>query len=133
MNWNCTLVPAFDTLSHHLFHLRYLPSFPYQDDPLLHLYAGLTALYLAHSPPTPEPQNSKSHIARRELDHLECAIAQNQFDTTLFRYAQTNFERANCLDPDSAIAQAFLEKVLYSIAAHSIVISFFVLDDQVQP
>jgi RNA polymerase I-specific transcription initiation factor RRN11 len=30
----------------------YLPSFPYQDNPVLHIYAGLAAFYLAQ--PSPE-------------------------------------------------------------------------------
>jgi hypothetical protein len=33
----------------------YLPAFPYRDNPLLHLYAGLSSLYLSHpTPPSAE-------------------------------------------------------------------------------
>ncbi|KAJ7228480.1 hypothetical protein GGX14DRAFT_346285 [Mycena pura] len=67
----------------------YLPSFPYQDNPLLHIYAGLLSLYLA------QPA-------------LETA---SQSNPTLLRDAQSHFERARALGPNSTIADAFLWRV----------------------
>ncbi|KAJ7129454.1 hypothetical protein C8R44DRAFT_615328 [Mycena epipterygia] len=66
----------------------YLPSFPYQDNGLLHVYAGLASIYIAQ--PTSEV---------------------SQFNPSLLRNSQSHFERAKVLDPDNAIAQAFLWKV----------------------
>ncbi|KAJ7721170.1 hypothetical protein DFH07DRAFT_760592 [Mycena maculata] len=66
----------------------YLPSFPYQDDPLLHTYAGLIAIYTAQP---------LSGVA--------------SFNPIFLRNAQAHFERAKSLDPDNEIADAFLWKV----------------------
>lgn len=35
-------------------HPRYLPSFPYQDNPILHIYAGLLCFYLSQENSSPE-------------------------------------------------------------------------------
>ncbi|KAJ7180314.1 hypothetical protein C8R43DRAFT_396825 [Mycena crocata] len=66
----------------------YLPSFPYHDNPLLHVYAGLLSLYVAQ----PTTQGS-------------------QFNPSLLRNAQSYFERSRVLDPDNTIAEAFLLKI----------------------
>ncbi|KAJ7929990.1 hypothetical protein B0H13DRAFT_2228379 [Mycena leptocephala] len=66
----------------------YLPSLPYQDNPLLHIYAGLISTYIA------QPTSQFS-----------------QFNPALLRSAQSHFERARVLDPDNAMADAFLRKV----------------------
>ncbi|KAJ3832105.1 hypothetical protein EV361DRAFT_941506 [Lentinula raphanica] len=68
----------------------YLPSFPYQDNPVLHVYAGLFCFYLAQ---------------------------ENAYDTgtalqtSLVREATTHFERARVLEPGNIIAVAFLHKI----------------------
>ncbi|KAF8969482.1 hypothetical protein BDZ97DRAFT_1653903 [Flammula alnicola] len=67
----------------------YLPSFPYQDNPVLHIYAGLSSLSLAQSP----------------------SGSSNLFDRVLIRDAQTHLEHAKTLDPDNTVARAFLERV----------------------
>ncbi|KAF7352610.1 RNA polymerase I-specific transcription initiation factor rrn11 [Mycena venus] len=67
----------------------YLPSFPYQDNAVLHVYAGLLSMYI--SQPTSE--------------------RISQFNPTLLRSAQTYFERAKILDPDNSMAEAFLHKI----------------------
>jgi len=67
----------------------YLPSFPYQDNPALHIYAGLISLYLAQ--PT-------SASARKS-------------DSILLRDAQTHFDHAKALDPNNHLAEAFLKKI----------------------
>jgi hypothetical protein len=56
---------------------------------VLHIYAGLSSLYLAQSA-------SGSSIT---------------FDMVLVRDARTQLEHAKALDPDNAVAQAFLDKV----------------------
>ncbi|KAK7054238.1 hypothetical protein R3P38DRAFT_2856048 [Favolaschia claudopus] len=66
----------------------YLPSFPYQDNALLHLYAGLLSLYLG------QPTSNTA-----------------QFNPTLLRSAQTYFERAKTLDPQNAMAEAFIRRI----------------------
>ena len=43
---SCTRMPSVLTK----LSSRYLPSYPYQDNPVLHIYAGLIALYLAQPP-----------------------------------------------------------------------------------
>lgn len=69
----------------------YLPSFPYQDNPVLHTYAGLISLYLA--------QPSRS------------AGTGLSFDSGLLREAQSHFERSIILDPENVVAHAFLDKI----------------------
>ncbi|KAG5728511.1 hypothetical protein E4T56_gene19496 [Termitomyces sp. T112] len=66
----------------------YLPSFPYQDNPVLHIYAGLICLYLAQ-PLTPD----------------------SPFNVMLLRDAQSHFEHAQGVDPDNKVARGFLEKI----------------------
>ncbi|KAF9464352.1 hypothetical protein BDZ94DRAFT_1353808 [Collybia nuda] len=66
----------------------YLPSFPYSDNPVLHLYAGLISLYMAQ--PTPP---------------------STTFNSILLREAQSHFEHTTMLDPDNVVAGAFLDKV----------------------
>ncbi|KAH9850733.1 hypothetical protein C2E23DRAFT_734510 [Lenzites betulinus] len=68
----------------------YLPSYPYQDNPVLHVYAGLIALYLA------QPANDMSE------------------ETTYgpyLRNAQAHLERAQAIDPSNIVAAAFLSQV----------------------
>ncbi|KAI0030534.1 hypothetical protein K488DRAFT_54031 [Vararia minispora EC-137] len=66
----------------------YLPSFPYQDNPALHTYAGIICI----------------HLAGQERE-------QTPFTSFRLRIAQGYFERARQLDPENGVAQAFLEKV----------------------
>ncbi|KAJ7094569.1 hypothetical protein B0H15DRAFT_128764 [Mycena belliarum] len=66
----------------------YLPSFPYQDNALLHLYSALLSLYLSQPPK-----------------------GGSQSNPSLLRDAQSHFERAKILDPGNAIADAFLDKI----------------------
>jgi len=72
----------------------YLPGFPYQDNPVLHVYAGLLALYLA------QPKS--------DADGSE----QRTWDLGLLRDAQTYLERAKAIDPDNMIATAYIEQLL---------------------
>jgi RNA polymerase I-specific transcription initiation factor RRN11 len=69
----------------------YLPSFPFQDNPVLHIYAGLISLYIA------QPANEGSNTGN--------------FNTNLLRDAQSHFERAKALDPDNVVAHAFIERI----------------------
>ncbi|KAK2466089.1 hypothetical protein APHAL10511_001731 [Amanita phalloides] len=67
----------------------YLPSFPYQDNPILHIYAALLLLYLSQD------------VVAEDIPHR----------STLLREAQIHLERANELDKNNAMAQTFLQKV----------------------
>ncbi|KAK0491252.1 hypothetical protein IW261DRAFT_1556401 [Armillaria novae-zelandiae] len=67
----------------------YLPSFPYQDDPVLHNYAGLLALYL-----------SQSSISGDD-DVLNHSVLR----------AQVHFQGARALDSDNVIAAHFLSHI----------------------
>ncbi|KAI0700753.1 hypothetical protein BC835DRAFT_1265899 [Cytidiella melzeri] len=76
----------------------YLPSPPYQDNPVLHLYAGLVCLYLAQS-----LQAAAGHAGKRTL-----------------RDAEQYLERTRQLDPENVIAVAWLEKAgLSLLSIHS--------------
>lgn len=69
----------------------YLPSFPYQDDPVLHNYAGLLSLYLF--------QSSLNGVDDDVLNH------------SLLRNAQVHFQGAKALDSDNVIAAHFLSHI----------------------
>ncbi|CAK5275384.1 unnamed protein product, partial [Mycena citricolor] len=66
----------------------YLPSFPYQDNPALHVYAGLLCLFLA------QPGELSTSL-----------------DPSLLRDAQSHLERALALDTGNVVAQGFLFKI----------------------
>ncbi|KAF7332114.1 hypothetical protein MKEN_00092100 [Mycena kentingensis (nom. inval.)] len=66
----------------------YLPSFPYQDNATLHIYAGMVSLYLA------QPK-----------------AAGLEPNTKLLREAHTYFERAMTLERDNSIAQGCMHLV----------------------
>ncbi|KAL0573963.1 hypothetical protein V5O48_007978 [Marasmius crinis-equi] len=69
----------------------YLPSFPYQDNPVLHTYAGLLCLYLSQSS---EDEQEPPRINESTL-----------------REARSHLERAMALDPENMVASSFLGKV----------------------
>lgn len=98
------------SLSYHLNPMviqccRYLPSFPYQDNPTFHIYAGLTSLYLA--------QPTSGLECPVKLLYYCClnSLLASTLDSILLRQAQTHFDHAKALDPDNDLPQAFLEKV----------------------
>ncbi|KAF8580578.1 hypothetical protein K439DRAFT_1356594 [Ramaria rubella] len=66
----------------------YLPSFPYLDSPVLHIYAGLLCLFLAH--PSMLPLNQ-----------------------ALVREAKTHLRRAADLDPGHPVPSEFLARVCW--------------------
>lgn len=66
----------------------YLPSFPYQDNPILHVYAGLLSLYLS--------QEAQEDTSR---------------SSTLLREAQSHLEHAKALDPDNVVAETFVHRI----------------------
>ncbi|KAH9899724.1 hypothetical protein C8Q73DRAFT_331910 [Cubamyces lactineus] len=73
----------------------YLPSYPYQDNPVLHVYAGLIALYLA------QPDSDSSE---------ETTYGQG-WNANLLRDAQAHFERARTIDPSNVVAETFLSQL----------------------
>ncbi|KAJ3848783.1 hypothetical protein EV368DRAFT_76052 [Lentinula lateritia] len=69
----------------------YLPSFPYQDSPVLHTYAGLLCFYLSQEHSNPE--------------------ASTTFRPSLVRESMAHFERAQVLDPGNIVAVSFSHKI----------------------
>ncbi|KAJ6539554.1 hypothetical protein B0H19DRAFT_960679 [Mycena capillaripes] len=82
----------------------YLPSLPYQDNSLLNVYAGLLSMYIAQ--PASECTIGLLYI----YSWINLALA-SQFNPSLLRSAQSYFDRVKVLDPDNAMAEAFLQKV----------------------
>ncbi|KAI0720269.1 hypothetical protein C8T65DRAFT_568049 [Cerioporus squamosus] len=74
----------------------YLPSYPYQDNPVLHVYAGLIALYLA------QPAGEISEETRYDQG----------WDANHLRDARAHLERARAIDPSNVVAEAFLSQVI---------------------
>lgn len=92
-----------------LRNLRYLPAFPYQDNPVLHTYAALLSLYTAQ-PSADEGLNSRWRLS--EIMFMSYCVSENPaFDPILLRDAQSHLEHAKRLDPSNASIQAFLDKV----------------------
>jgi len=81
----------------------YLPSPPYQDNPVLHTYAGLLSLRLAVS-----NISATSSDRRNAQGPGKIADASEQ---PLLREAQQHLERARALDPESVVAQAFIRRL----------------------
>ncbi|KAF8484817.1 hypothetical protein DFH94DRAFT_689197 [Russula ochroleuca] len=73
----------------------YLPSPPYQDNSVLHTYAGLLCLRLAQS-------TTDANASRKGGDASE---------QTLLREAQQHLERARALDPEGVVAPAFIRRL----------------------
>ncbi|KIK67827.1 hypothetical protein GYMLUDRAFT_36605 [Collybiopsis luxurians FD-317 M1] len=69
----------------------YLPSFPYADNAVLHIYAGLLCFYLSQG-------NSDTEEAKSS-------------QPTLLRESTAYFERAQTLDPGNIVAASFLHKI----------------------
>ncbi|TDL29690.1 hypothetical protein BD410DRAFT_36399 [Rickenella mellea] len=73
----------------------YLPSFPFQNNPVLHLYAGLSLLCLA---------------SKNRDEFVDQLSTSNHL-----RNSQTHFDRVITLDAHNVIASTFLEQVLRSV------------------
>lgn len=81
----------------------YLPSPPYQDNSVLHVYAGLLCLRLA-APSS--GANSSCNTQGTRPGKITDASEQ-----TLLREAQQHLERARALDPEDVVAQAFIRRL----------------------
>ncbi|TFK28885.1 hypothetical protein FA15DRAFT_583830 [Coprinopsis marcescibilis] len=85
----------------------YLPAFPFQDNPVLHTYAGLLALYIGQPPPEQKGRH---------------AVFHGTFDPIAIRESQSHFEHALTRDPDNVVARGFIDSVvrlLYIYMMHS--------------
>ncbi|KAF9055017.1 hypothetical protein BDZ89DRAFT_1055643 [Hymenopellis radicata] len=69
----------------------YLPSFPYQDDPVLHTYAGLLCLYLS------QPSDDD--------------MGDGTLDPSLLNSARAHLEGAKSVDPRNQVAIHFLDQI----------------------
>ncbi|KLO19862.1 hypothetical protein SCHPADRAFT_817425 [Schizopora paradoxa] len=57
----------------------YLPSFPYQDNPILHLYAGLICFHLANHL---DNEGSKENLLSQAKGHIDRSLALNSDEIT---------------------------------------------------
>ena len=69
---------------------RYLPSFPYQDNPVLHIYAGSICLYMSQ-----DPESRKDYKSPESL----------------LEEAKAHFNRVITIDPGNCVAHIFLDQV----------------------
>lgn len=83
----------------------YLPSPPYQDNSVLHTYAGLLCLRLALTAETDSSPGAEG----------QCGVASNQ---TLLRDARQHLERACALDPEGVVTQTFIHKLATLTSEH---------------
>ncbi|KAF9779453.1 hypothetical protein BJ322DRAFT_1087533 [Thelephora terrestris] len=68
----------------------YLPSFPYQDNPVLHIYAGLICLYMSQDPDSRRDEKSPDSLLEEAKIHLNRVIT---------------------IDPGNCVAHMFLDQV----------------------
>ncbi|KAG8851013.1 hypothetical protein FRB96_009495 [Tulasnella sp. 330] len=112
----------------------YLPIFPYHDNPVLHLYAGLICLYLAQKPSSDdivskamstaaEPgrysrsvrtnKRKRAEMTRFSFSNYYGEAPLSSLDVSGFspgyaRSAQRYFDRAKTIDPQNPTAKTFL-------------------------
>jgi len=108
----------------------YLPSPPYQDNSVLHTYAGLLCLRLALFAETDSRRGTQGKCKASMTHHNRVRIKSTPFgqigqssDTpnqTSLREAQQHLERARALDPEGAVAQIFIYKVSQSASCDSV-------------
>lgn len=70
----------------------YLPSFPYQDNPVLHIYAGSICLYMSQDPDS--QKNNKS-------------------PDSLLEEAKAHFNRVIAINPGNCVAHIFLDQIAF--------------------
>ncbi|KAG2060112.1 hypothetical protein BDR06DRAFT_1002637 [Suillus hirtellus] len=85
----------------------YLPSFPYRDNPVLHVHAGLLCIFIAQ-PPESAGANE---------------VEGSTYDNNSLSRAQTYLEHAKVLDPNNIVVSEFLHK-LHSISQGPGLLSF---------
>ncbi|KAG8760262.1 hypothetical protein FRC14_003560 [Serendipita sp. 396] len=79
----------------------YLPSFPYQENPVLHIYAGALHLFLAQVGP-----NQENNISAVSTNGQPFSI--ESFDESHIRVARDHFIRACDIDPDNSAGNYYL-------------------------
>ena len=97
----------------------YLPSPPYQDNSVLHTYAGLLCLRLAPTAETDMNTSAKGTCKRFHNKLVETdltlygIVGQSRVSSnqTLLREAKQHLERACALNPEGVVAQTFIQKV----------------------
>lgn len=101
---------------------RYLPSFPYQDSVVLHIYAGLLCLFLAHPQRVEEGSGQNEHATSQynrrcplSFIHRSCGTAPSAGATLLkqpyVRDCRSHLRRAADLDPEHPVPLEILQKV----------------------
>ncbi|KXN89564.1 RNA polymerase I-specific transcription initiation factor rrn11 [Leucoagaricus sp. SymC.cos] len=86
----------------------YLPSFPYQDNAILHIYAGLLCLHLAQG------QHGLDFVTLISNELIKISDAQ-VLDSSLLRDAQSHLNQAKSIDTANVVVEAFLQKVCINI------------------
>lgn len=113
---------------------RYLPQFPFQENPTLHSYAAMLKLYLGQIPNTSETNPledeqriKSSHPGEYDSDRdpswsnliqLLGMPSVNSFDSVSVREAIEHLRRALELDPDNPASEHMLKWVIISNAHH---------------
>jgi hypothetical protein len=95
---------------------RYLPTFPYTENPVLHIYAGLLCLYMAQpSQPAEGISEGETFLSNASHSYLykQCI---DTYNPALLRDAQLHLERAKSIDSENEIAEVFLLKVINHLA-----------------
>ncbi|KDQ07788.1 hypothetical protein BOTBODRAFT_591586 [Botryobasidium botryosum FD-172 SS1] len=87
----------------------YLPSFPYQDNPVLHTYAGLLSLFMAQPFQQTPAKAPPRHVADQSPSIPP--IITTGFSEAQLRDAQSHLERARSLDEHNVVASGFLDRI----------------------
>jgi hypothetical protein len=90
----------------------YLPAFPFKDNPIFHLYAGLISLHLSQF-----TQSNEGHDVGGGARLLACSVDvltlrnQGVSASNYIRDAQAHIERAIRLNPHDPLLQSYRQKV----------------------
>lgn len=91
--------------------------FPFQDNPVMHTYAGLLALHLAQpSLLTPNDASNGLQPFPRNLNYTGVPYRSHRrpgprWNEALLSAAQAHFEHTKRIDPENTVATGFLEQV----------------------
>ena len=90
----------------------YLPSFPYQDNPVLHIYAGSICLYLSQ-----DPDSRKDHKSPESL----------------LEEAKAHFSRVITIDPGNCVGHIFLDQARNSACLETSTNTMHFSSDRLDP
>lgn len=105
----------------------YLPLFPFHDNPVMHVYAGLLALYVAQPPPSMSNDTAQGvqpfhlHFIHTDVPYRSRRRPGPQWNANLLSAARAHFERTKWIDPDNVVATGFLERVRRTCAQGTVI------------